>query len=413
MLPRKWRRRYTKSPIWHRSDGLDVTRVHVAFTYTMNPTDSLTAISLFSGVGGLDLGVRQAGFDVRAAVENDADSVASLRANLFGDRPEAVLTRSILEVSTEDLLAAAGLRAGELALVVGGPPCTPFSKSGYWLEYKRRGLDPDASLLDEFARVVREARPAVALMENVWSLSYRNHNQGPFGRLIAQLQDAGYGVSWKVLNAADYGIPQLRKRLFVYATRDGTPPAFPIATHSGWTETSRKIDHLLLPYRTSREAMGDLEDRDDLVEPEETVGGQYGHLLPHIPDGDNYLFYTSKRGHPDPKFVWRSRYWTFLLKLDPGRPATTIQSQPGPYVGPFHWSNRRLRLLEIKRLQAFPDDYVVVGNRRSAQSQIGNAVPPALARIVAEPLVGHLTSQSATVAEPRAVNQALAALALA
>ena len=92
-----------------------------------------------------------------------------------------------------------------------------------------------------------------------------------------------------------------------------------------------------------------------------------------------YLFYTEKRGHPAPLFKWRSRFWSFLLKLDPDQPSPTIQAQPGPYVRcQFHWENRRLRLAEIKRLQTFPDTYEIVGSRRSGQKQIGNAVhaPP-------------------------------------
>lgn len=350
----------------------------------------LSAISLFSGVGGLDLGVSQAGFDVRVALEYERDSAASLTANHFARSPEAVIQRSIVDVPTGELLEMAGLRPGEPALVFGGPPCTPFSKSGYWLEYKRKGLDPDASLLDEFARVVVEARPAAALLENVHGLAYRNHNVRPFDRLLGKLTGAGYRTRFKVLNAADYGVPQLRKRLFVYATLGEAPPVFPIPTHSGWTETSRQIDHTKIPYVTSRQAIGDLELRDDLAEVDEVVGGRYGHLLRDIPAGENYLYFTAKRGHPAPLFRWRSRYWTFLLKLDPERPATTIQSQPGPYIGPFHWSNRRLRLPEVKRLQTFPDGYLVVGSRRSTQIQLGNAVPPVLAVVVARPLADRL-----------------------
>jgi len=142
-------------------------------------------------------------------------------------------------------------------------------------------------------------------------------------------------------------------------------------------ETRRAVDPDLTPYGTSLDAIRDLEARDELAEPDEQVNGQYGDLLPAIPPGQNYLFWTEKRGHPEPLFRWRSRYWTFLLKLDPARPATTIQSQPGPYIGPFHWSDRRLRQLETKRLQTFPDDYqVVAAGRRSWQRQLGPAVPP-------------------------------------
>lgn len=349
--------------------------------------NDLPAISLFSGVGGLDLGVRRAGFDLRAAVEFDRDSAASLRANHFADRPGLVFEQSIVGLSTGEILERAGLRPGEAALVVGGPPCTPFSKSGYWLEYKRTGNDPDASLLDEFARVAVEAGPRAILMENVWGLAYRNHNAAPLSRLVARLEAGGYRVRWEVLNAADFGVPQLRKRLILYATRGADPPPFPAPTHSGWTETKRAFDTTLVPYVTSRQAIGDLEAMDDLSEPDESVNGRYGLLLPEVPPGENYLHFTAKRGHPSPLFRWRSRYWTFLLKLDPERPSTTIQSQPGPYIGPFHWRSRRLRLLETKRLQTFPDDYLVVArNRRSWQSQLGNAVPPMLAEIVARPL---------------------------
>jgi DNA (cytosine-5)-methyltransferase 1 len=121
-------------------------------------------------------------------------------------------------------------------------------------------------------------------------------------------------------------------------------------------------------------------------EPEEVLRGQYAQLVPDIPPGDNYLFYTAKRGHPQPRFEWRSRYWSFLLKLDPHRPSPTIQAQPGPNVGPFHWENRRLRVAEVKRLFTFPDDFDLVGRRASVQAQLGNSVPPLLAEKVVRAL---------------------------
>ena len=106
-----------------------------------------------------------------------------------------------------------------------------------------------------------------------------------------------------------------------------------------------------------------------------------------IPPGENYLHYTAERGHPEPLFKWRSRYWSFLLKLDPNRPSPTIQAQPGPNVGPFHWENRRLRVGEIKRLFTFPDEFELVGSRASIQAQLGNAVPPLLAEKVAAKVI--------------------------
>ena len=338
------------------------------------------AISLFTGAGGLDLGVEQAGYVVRAAIEYDAEACGSLRANF---PHTAVLEGDIRRVATQDLLAAAGLRPGEAELLVGGPPCTPFSKSGYWIEQKRRGLDPEASLLEHYVRILDEARPRAFLLENVFALAYSNHNRVWLEFLLESFERLGYAITQDVLLAADYGVPQRRQRLIIVGSLDG-PPALPVATHTGpherrvWEREGRKM------HVTAEEAIGDLVDRDDLAEPEEVVAGKYGHLLPEIPPGDNYLHYTAKRGHPEPLFEWRKRYWSFLLKLDPNQPAPTIQAQPGPYVGPFHWQNRRLRICEIKRLQTFPDDYVLCGNRRAAQRQVGNAVPALLARRIAE-----------------------------
>jgi DNA (cytosine-5)-methyltransferase 1 len=342
----------------------------------------LPAISLFSGSGGLDRGVEWPGYAVRVCVEYDRDACASLRANFPRTR---VLEGDIREVSTQAILDAARLRPGEAELLVGGPPCTPFSKSGYWLEYKRRGLDPEAGLLDHYLRVLAEARPRTFMLENVFALAYRNHNRPWLNRLLEVFAELGYEVEHRALLAADYGVPQKRQRLFIVGSLEGRP-SLPEPTHAGPHETRRRWDTSLAPHITTGEAIGDLADRGDLAEPEEIVAGKYGHLLPDIPPGDNYLFYTEKRGHPAPLFGWRKRYWSFLLKLDPKQPAPTIQSQPGPYVGPFHWDNRRLRLPEIKRLQTFRDEHVIIGTRRSAQVQIGNAVPPLLAELVARAL---------------------------
>ncbi len=244
------------------------------------------------------------------------------------------------------------------------------------------GNDPEAGLLDHYLRVLDGARPRSFLLENVFGLAYNNHNTYWFNKLFAAFQALGYKVAHRVLLAADFGVPQRRQRLIIVGSRDKTPE-FPDPTHSGPHETRRRYDKSLPAHVTTRAAIGDLATRNDLAEPEEAVNGRFGHLLPEIPPGDNYLFFTEKRGHPNPLFGWRQRYWSFLLKLDPTQPSPTIQAQPGPYVGPFHWKNRRLRLLEIKRIQTFPDDYEIVGSRRSAQKQIGNAVPPLLAERLA------------------------------
>jgi len=343
------------------------------------------AISLFSGAGDLDLGVARAGFRTAASVEIDDDAADTMERN-FPGLASPVLRRSILEVRTKELLGAAGLRGRERPeLLVGGPPCTPFSKSGFWLEWKRAGLDPDASLLQCYTRVLAEARPRAFILENVYALTYRNQASRPaFDRLLREVDEAGYHCRWAALNAADHGVPQLRPRLFVVGTPKGTAlPDLPEATHSGSWE-GRASAGGGRPHVTAGEALAGLVAAS---EPEETVRGRWGHLLADIPPGDKYLFYTAERGHPDPVFDWRSRYWSFLLKLSPDRPSPTIQAQPGPNVGPFHWENRRLRVPELLRLFSFPDDFTFVGRRASVQAQVGNSVPPLLARQVADCVV--------------------------
>jgi len=340
------------------------------------------AVSLFSGAGGLDLGAEQAGYRVAAALEHDRDAAQTMEKN-FAHLHSPVLRADVLDVPTRELLRAAGLKGrARPDLLIGGPPCTPFSKSGFWLEWKRSGLDPAASLLQAYTRVLAEARPRAFVLENVYALTYDNKASRPaYQRLLREIDAAGYDWRAKVLNAADHGVAQARPRLFIIGVPKGNRlPEHPEATHGGSWER-RHSGHADRPHVTAGEAL------DGLVsdpEPTEGLRGQYAHLLPDVPPGENYLHYTAQRGHPDPRFAWRSRYWSFLLKLHPDRPSPTIQAQPGPNVGPFHWDNRRLRVPEIKRLFTFPDSFELVGSRNSVQAQLGNAVPPQLAQRVVE-----------------------------
>jgi DNA (cytosine-5)-methyltransferase 1 len=301
-----------------------------------------------------------------------------VRADLY-----PLATGSGAGVTTRDILRAGGFKGRERpALLVGGPPCVAFSKSGFWLDWKRDGVDPAASLLQAYTRVLAEARPRHFILENVYALTFDNKASRPaFDRLLREIDAAGYQFIWQVFNAADYGIPQARPRLFVVgAARGEKLPELPPPTHHGEWERRRVVGGPLR-HVTTGEALDGLVSEP---EPEEVVRGQWGHLLPDIPPGDNYLYYTAERGHPNPVFGWRSRYWSFLLKLDPNRPSPTIQAQPGPNVGPFHWENRRLRVPELRRLFTFPDSFSFVGSRASIQSQIGNSVPPRLGQQVAE-----------------------------
>jgi len=365
----------------------------------------LPVVSLFSGAGGLDLAVERADAEplvphdtgtglARVVVATDYNAPA-LRTLALNFPHTKSINGDIRLLDSDQLLESANLSSSEPVLLVGGPPCTPFSKSGFWLEQKRESRDPNASLLDEYVRVVRETRPEAFILENVQGLTYSTH-RAQFDRLLKALTDLGYNPQWKVLLAADFGVPQLRRRVFVVGRRDGRAFEFPEPTHSGWSEHTRKFNTDLIPHITASEAFAGLsttDAEDDFVE------GQYGELAAEIPPGQNYLWHTERydgRNH----FKWRSRYWTFLLRLDPNRPSSTLQAQPGPYVGPFHWENgttasgdrrvRRLRVPEILRLMSFPDDFQVPTSRADVQRQLGNAVPLELGKAVARALLTQL-----------------------
>lgn len=377
-------------------------------------TDSrLPVVSLFSGAGGLDLAVdrvaepplaNSSAFPrgpLRIAVATDyaEQALQTLALNL----PHAkTVAGDLRNTSTRELLDAGGMSVGDAALVVGGPPCTPFSKSGFWLAEKRESRDPNASLLEEYVRVVAESRPEAFVLENVQALTYKTH-RAHFDRLLAALTELGYNPQWRVLLAADYGVPQLRKRVFIVGRRDGKAFRFPAPTHAGPSETSRRWDTNKLPHLTTAEAFGGLQSEP---EPGELVEGQFGELAAEVPAGQNYLWHTDRYGGRD-VFKWRSRYWTFLLRIDPSKPSSTVQAQPGPYVGPFHWENllnasgepraRRLRIPEMLRLMTFPDGFTVIGTRAEVQRQIGNAVPLELGKAVIRALsvqLGYLVPET-------------------
>lgn len=343
----------------------------------------LNLVSLFAGAGGLDAGFEAAGFRTAAAVEMDKDCCATLRSNW--DWP--ILARDVHSVTGGELLSAGGIAQGDVHVLLGGPPCQPFSKSAYWTNGDTQRLkDGRAGTLQEYMRLVEELLPHVFLLENVHGMNYSGKEEGFL--LIDRLTDrinarcgTSYHVCWKVLNAADYGVPQLRERFFLVASRDGRRFVFPPRTHGppDALEEGRLFDGPE-PYVVAWDAIGN--GRVDTGPEDLTVKGRWADLLPSIPEGENYLWHTKRKGGL-PLFGWRTRFWTFLLKLAKESPSWTIQAQPGPAVGPFHWENRRLSVAELAAIQTFPPGYRFVGSRVSVQRQIGNAVPSLLAEVLA------------------------------
>jgi DNA (cytosine-5)-methyltransferase 1 len=363
----------------------------------------MKVISLYSGAGGLDYGFEAGGFEIAVAHDFDQESCETLRAN----RSFPVICEDIHETPSERLLDAGRLRKREAAVLIGGPPCQPFSKSGYWTNGDTKRLnDPRAKTLDAYMRVVRDTLPEVFLLENVHGIQYTGKEEGflLLEKLTAKLnREAGtnYRLSWKILNAVDHGVPQLRQRFFLVAHRDGKRFTFPAPSHGDIIDEGKLFHQSLQPLATAWDAIGGLKVKsgEDL-----TLRGRWADLVPSIPEGENYLWHTNRKGGR-PLFGWRTRYWSFLLKLAKDRPSWTIQAQPGPAIGPFHWDNRRLSVEEMARLQTFPKNLTFAGGRVSQQRQLGNAVPSllgeVLAREIARQFFGVSHDKPATLRVPK------------
>lgn len=344
----------------------------------------LKTISLFSGIGGLDFGFEAAGFETRVTLELDKHACRAMRLN----RPSwEVIEGDINTIPSTLILEKANLARGEADILIGGPPCQPFSKAGYWAKGDSLRLDdPRADTLTGYLRVLRDTLPRAFLLENVHGLAYQGKDEGLRYILdgIDQINrdtDSNYRVSWRVIKCAEYGVPQTRERVFLVGSRDGLQFQFPAPTHCKFMAGQQDLLSELEPFRTAWDAIGDLGE-PPCEEQGLTIGGKWADLLPSIPEGENYLWHTS-RGGGLPLFGWRTRYWSFLLKLSKNLPSWTIQAQPGSSIGPFHWDNRRLSFKELCRLQTFPDGLVLECGRTEVQRMLGNAVPSLVAEVLA------------------------------
>lgn len=349
----------------------------------------MKTVSLFSGAGGLDEGLRRSGFDIVLANELDPGFCASHAANF----PETqIFQGSVTDLTDERLQNLLGT-SPSIDLLAGGPPCPPYSKSRFYRKDMPRGLDDPvgAETLAGYLNTLKTLRPRAFLLENVAGMSFGVH-KAALDSVVATAEDLGYTVKWKVLNAADYGVPQIRQRLFVIGVKGGGFE-WPRPTHAKKPDDSQ--GNATKAWMTAGEAIGDLDTEENAVDTGHFAGGKHHDLLEQIPPGQNYLFFTSERNHPDPQFKWRSRYWSFLLKLSPDLPSWTIQARRSNNMGPLHWRNRILRVEEVMRLQTFPDDWKLTGRIESQWRQVGNAVPPLLALKLGEAIKRALSQQPA------------------
>ena len=355
----------------------------------------LRVISLFSGAMGLDLGLEAAGLEIAVALECNPSPLATIRKN----RPNLpLIDRPIEDVSTKEILDAAGLKPGEAFAVVGGPSCQVFSTAG-----NRRSLaDPRSTMFKHFVRVIREAQPKFYVMENVRGLisaavRHRPLDQrGPgfppldedeelgsaFKVVAASLRGLGYYSVFDVLNAADYGVPQTRHRLLILGSREGKRVQLPSPTHD---EHRRGR---LARWRNLGDALKGKKEK----EPEFfTFCPAKERYLKLVPEGGNWrdLPDRMKRKALGSAFdSWGGRSGFFRrLSLDEPSPALTTRPDSKATTLCHPTELRPLSVGEYARLQQFPAKWLFEGSVRRKYEQVGNAVPIGLGKAVGQALL--------------------------
>lgn len=332
-----------------------------------NNSEPIQTLSLFSGAGGLDIGFSDVGFNIVSSVEIEEKFCETLELNTGAGK-----RFSNSKVNCIDIREFSGKNLGKIDFIIGGPPCQSFSAAGRRANGVLGTTDARGVLFREYVRLLEELSPKGFLFENVYGIVGAQGGE-PWKEILQAFSDVGYKLFYRIIDAADYGVPQHRERLIIVGLKEGEFK-FPRPTHGPDSIDDEQ-------FYNAQTALDGVESSES--DEENRLGGRYASLLNDIPPGLNYSFYTEEMGHPNPVFAWRSKFSDFLYKADPNTPVRTIKASGGAYTGPLHWDNRFFKLEEYKRLQTFPDDYVISGKKQVAVKQIGNSVPPQLARIMA------------------------------
>lgn len=362
---------------------------------------SLKAISFFSGAMGLDLGLERAGIDVVLACEIDK----KCRQTIIANKPDIALIGDISEYTSEDILKYSGIQAGEIDVVVGGPPCQAFSTAG-----NRQGFNDDrGNVFLNYIDMILELRPKYAVIENVRGLlsapiNHRPHAErsdknkplmqeempgGALEHIINKLKSGGYSVSFNLYNSANYGVPQIRERVVIICYRDGEKVPHLNPTHSDNPAFG------LPRWKTLKEVISDLNESEakHIHFPDDRLRyykmlkpGQYWKHLPIDLQkealGKSYFSGGGKTG--------------FLRRLSWDKPSCTLVTHPAmPATDICHPEiNRPISIQEYKRIQQFPDDWIVCGSIIDQYRQIGNAVPVGLGEAIGRTIINHINDTS-------------------
>ena len=353
------------------------------------------AISLFSGAGGLDMGLEQAGFKVLAQVEMHSDCAGTLRARAARRNINTiVLENRIEDIDPLDLLKRLKLKAGEVDLLAGGPPCQPFTTTGL-----RQGLNDRraSSAFPTYLDYVRVIKPRTIALENVdgflsAALKHRPLNERGKGHpplsweeskgsflhwFLGQLSEMGYSVSWGVLDAVGHGVAQHRQRAFLMGVLGDKPCFLPEETFG---------QNKQAPWRTLRDALAEVEN----LGPIQPLSERKTNIFKLIPPGGNWRdlpdnVQKETMGAAYYATGGKSRWWR---RLSWDQPAPTVLGMPDhSSTALIHPDEVRcLSLNECVAIQSFPKGTVFIGRPRSQYQQVGNAVPPLLGKAIAEHL---------------------------
>lgn len=365
---------------------------------------NLTAVDLFAGAGGLSLGFEQAGFKVVFAVENDVYSAETYRVNRKARNTELILS-DISKINFIDILKKFGLKRGEIDILLCGPPCQGFSIANM----KTRTMDnPQNHLFKEFLIAVKEVYPKWILFENVSGIV--NFERGKVIEIMnAELGKRGYLCTWDIIDVADYGVPQTRRRFFLISNRIGTKFSFPLPTFGAGRkshitvhdaisdlpllENGNRID--LLPYRYNGSNLSKYQREmrrgwkrnyclnSWVTKNSDLVVSRYNF----IPSGGNwqdipnYLMINYKNKDNCHGGIYRRLKWD--------EPSVVISNfRKNMLIHPEQ--HRGLSVREAARLQSFPDHYIFYGPLGSQQQQVANAVPPSLAEKMGNNIMKYL-----------------------
>lgn len=345
--------------------------------------NKLSVIDLFSGCGGSALGFRNAGFNIKAAVEIDLSAAESFRKNF----PEAlVINKDISGIKGKDILNDSGIESGNEVILLACPPCQGFSNAR---RVSERLQDPRNKLIWEFIRLVREIKPLFFIMENVPGLA-TGIGKTIFDETLNELKRIDYkNFSYRILQAADFGVPQKRRRLVFIGTKIGDAK---ISLPNPTNQDPVLPNKYLPAWITIRETISDLPS----IKAGEKSPDDNMHVAAHVSDLNlERLRHTPKNGGS--RTSWPERYILNChkgfsghkdvygrMKWDAPSPAITGgcgMISKGRFGHPEQ--NRAMSLREAARLQTFPDSFEFSGNFGQITKQIGNAVPPLLARRIA------------------------------